>query len=81
MGHYAEIDLQILLLALTVLGLVLNVLSLVLMVAVFLMYRKAMGYSDLFENASKLSEEGSQRGAPRHNGREEGHVRGVSSFC
>jgi hypothetical protein len=46
MGHYAEIDLQILLLALTVLGLVLNVLSLVLMVVVFLMYRKAMGCSD-----------------------------------
>jgi hypothetical protein len=62
MGHYAEIDLQILLLALSVLGLVLNVLSLVLMVVVFLMYRKAMGYSDLFENASKLSEEGSQWG-------------------
>jgi hypothetical protein len=44
MGHYVGVTLQILLLALTVLGLVLNVLFLVLMVVVSLMYRRAMGY-------------------------------------
>ena len=57
MDHYAGGALQVLLLALTVLGLVLNVLFLVLM------YRKAMGYPGLFEKASNVSGEMGVSGA------------------
>lgn len=58
MCHYAGEALQVLLLALTVLGLILNILFLLLVVVLFLMYRKAMGCLGLFESVTKAYGEG-----------------------
>lgn len=61
-GYYVGRALQVLLLALTILGLIRNFFFLILMVVVFSMYREAMGYPVLFENASRGHIAGRKKG-------------------